>query len=329
MTEVVLNATDPRPAGRSAKSVAFHAGLAALMYHTPLSVFVPAAFIHAALRNGKRAMWLAIAGASILLGMIAPAIASSASTPAILSSLSRFIFEVGIPAGIVALLVIRGLPFGQVLLSGVAASFAGFAVTEMAMRALMNYSPYSMILGNFRAIAQAAVDVYRKQGWPPETIRAMETISRAVAETFLPGLLLSMTVTMFALSLIMIPRLPAGKVTGPTYYLRNLSFPDGLLFGFIAGGLAPLASGPLRAILLNLLVIVAFLYFLQGLGILRSVLLQLGFGPLGTMITYLVVAMLTVYGVAPLALAIVGLFDSFFDFRKLHRKETSDESDSD
>jgi hypothetical protein len=102
-----------------------------------------------------------------------------------------------------------------------------------------------------------------------------------------------------------------------------------LLFGFIAGGLAPLASGPLRAILLNLLVIVAFLYFLQGLGILRSVLLQLGFGPLGTMITYLVVAMLTVYGVAPLALAIVGLFDSFFDFRKLHRKETSDESDSD
>ena len=40
------------------------------MYHTPLSLFVPATFIHAALRNGRRALWLSIAGAAILLALI-------------------------------------------------------------------------------------------------------------------------------------------------------------------------------------------------------------------------------------------------------------------
>jgi hypothetical protein len=197
------------------------------------------------------------------------------------------------------------------------------------MRELMNYSPYSMIVGNLKVMAQVIADAYRKQGLPAETIRGMEAITGAVTSSYVPALLGCITTTMFALSMIMVPRLPAGKATGTTYLLRNLSLPDWLLFAFIAGGLSPLATGMLRTAGLNLLIIVGFLYLLQGLAVIRSVLLKLGFGPLGTMVAYLLLALLMVYGVAPVALAIVGLFDSFFDFRKLHRKDTSDESDSD
>jgi hypothetical protein len=329
MTEVVLNATEPRPAGRAAGNIALHATLAALMYHTAMSLFIPAAFIHSALRNGRRGLWAAVAGASLLLALIAPLLASSASTQAALSSLARFILEIGLPSAAAAALVLRAVPFGSVLVTAVGASLGGFMATELAMRQLMNFSPYGMIVGNFKAMAQAAVDFYRTQGMPAETLRGMERISDAVVSGFMPALLLCVTALMFALSLAIIPRLPAGRATGTTYLFRNLSLPDSLLFAFVAGGLSPLASGALRSAGLNLLIAVAFLYMLQGLAIIRSMILKMGFGPLGTMIAWLVVALLVVYGAAPLALAILGLFDSFFDFRKLHRKESSDESNTD
>jgi hypothetical protein len=76
----------------------------------------------------------------------------------------------------------------------------------------------------------------------------------------------------------------------------------------------------------NILAVVTFLYLLQGLAIVRSLLAAAGAGFVGVTFAYLMLGLLTLTGIGPLLLSIAGLFDSFFDFRKFKRKDHSDES---
>jgi uncharacterized protein YybS (DUF2232 family) len=137
----------------------------------------------------------------------------------------------------------------------------------------------------------------------------------------------SLIVLMFTLSLMLIPRLPSGRATGGRYLLRYLAFPDTLLFAFVLGGLTPLASGTLRVVGFNLLGITALLYLLQGLAVLRFTLLRIGVGIAGTVLTCIIAVLFMPVSAGMLFL--VGLFDPFFDFRKLNRKDDSHESHTD
>ncbi|HVR44483.1 MAG TPA: DUF2232 domain-containing protein [Thermoanaerobaculia bacterium] len=316
---------DSRLAGPSTRSIALHGLVAALMFVSPLVVFVPAAILSSGLRNGRRGLWLSTAAAALLLGMLATAGGSAAAfTP-----VARMILEVGAPSAVGLELILRGLPFGSVLLASVAASFGGFALVELGMRALASYSPYQAIVENFRAASQASVETYRAAGMPAEAISTMERVSAAIAGTYMPVLLAVVTILMFALSYTMLPRLRSGRALAPGMLFRNLAFPEMLLFGFVAGGLAPLASGSLRSLGFGILLVVAFLYLLQGLAVFRFHQVRLRLGLLGSLLAVLTLLLLTPYGVSPALLFLIGLFDPFFDFRKLHRKEVPHESDSD
>jgi hypothetical protein len=137
----------------------------------------------------------------------------------------------------------------------------------------------------------------------------------------------------------MIGRLKAWQAhiarSGPTeapgaYLFRNLALPDWLLFGFILGGLTPIATGLLQKVAANVLTVVVFLYVLQGLAIFRFMLVAVGAGFAGTMLGWTLLAFLTFTGVGPLLLGLAGLFDPFFDFRHFKkRKDDSHESHSD
>lgn len=277
-------------------------------------------------------MWASVAGSMFILSLWAMAYGSLSATsfPTHIAGLAHFLMAVAVPAGVAAVLVARLAPFGTVLTSAVATSFAGFSVVEVAIRQLFNYSPFQAVVGSFRSNFDAELALARKRELvTPDVLNRMDQFSDVVAASYMPLMLLIIACLMFTLSLVMIPRLPAGRVTGATYLFRNLSFPDWLLFGFIAGGLAPLAAGLPRLVGLNLLGVVVFLYLLQGLAIFRSVLGRFGFGPLGTLLAYVTLAFLMLYAVAFFALFLAGLFDPFFDFRKLKRKDDSNESDSD
>jgi hypothetical protein len=114
---------------------------------------------------------------------------------------------------------------------------------------------------------------------------------------------------------------------GNVYLFRRLSLPDWLLFVFLIGGLTPIVKGAAQIAAANVLMVVAFLYLIQGLAIFRA--WVAGMPLTGLLFSYMALAFLTVFGVAPLMLSVGGLFDSFFDFRKLNRKDHSDESHSD
>lgn len=311
--------------GPSTRSILLHGLAAALMFVSPLTLFVPAAVLSSGLRNGRRGLWLSTAGAAGLLALLGGAI----GTPAAFTPVARMLLEIGLPSALGLELVLRGGLFGPVLLATVAASVGAFGLVELAMRALFSHSPYQAIVSNFRTASATSIDAYREAGIPADALSMMERIASAIAGSYMPVLIAIVTILTFTLSYTMLPRLRSGRELAPRFLFRFLSFPDPLLFAFVAGGLAPLASGTLRTAGFSLLAVVAFLYVLQGLSVLRFQHVRSRMRLLATTLAMLTILVFALYGVTPVILFLIGLFDPFFDFRHLHRKEVPHESDSD
>jgi hypothetical protein len=332
-----------RSFGRVARSVAGYSLLIALMFISPLFVFVPAALFACGIRNGKPAAGIALAGAT-LLGWVLNMVTAHApgTTPAdalmIYSYLAALVVAVGVPAMIVLPLVERAEPFGRVLITGVLVSIVGLTGTEAAMRSLYHFSPYREQVARAHQTAEQFIAIYQKGGVPADAVRVL-TKWMNIGVSCLPAFFLIDVIVVFVLSLVMFGRLKAWREfvvrhesaterspVATVYLFRNFSLPEWLLFAFIIGGLTPLASGMLQLVTANTLAVVTFLYLLQGLAIFRSLLFAVGAGPGGRMFGYLLLGILTITGIAPLLLSIAGLFDTFFDFRHFRRKDHSDES---
>ena len=121
----------------------------------------------------------------------------------------------------------------------------------------------------------------------------------------------------------------AQNITVSVRWLEAASHNVRLLFGFVFGGITPLATGSLRLVAANVLAVVVFLYLMQGLAVFRFMLVKAGAGVVGTIFGFILLGLLCVTGLGLFLLAIAGLFDPFFDFRKLKRKDDSHESHTD
>jgi hypothetical protein len=329
-----------RPFGRQVRSVIGYSLLTALMIVTPMLVFVPAALLHCAIRNGRRAAWTVLVLSMTVASLYAvsvPATALDAQKMA-WSYLAAVALAITLPAMAAIPMVERGEPFGRVLAFLLAGAMVGLAVTETASQLLMSFSPYAAQIAQAKQTSVEFVQMYRAKGMPPDMIQLAE---RWIGfSTFvLPAVILINLSLVFILSLLMLGRLKAWRETaarrGDTnalgaYLFRNFALPDWLLFAFVLGGLTPLVSGLLQKVAANTLTIVAFLYILQGLAIFRFMLAAMGVGVAGTVLGWLLLVFLTFTGIGPLLLGVAGLFDSFFDFRHFKkRKDDSHESHSD
>ena len=324
-TNLGVMTTETRSAGPTGRSIALHGLAAALMFISPLVVFVPAAIISSGLRNGRRGLWFSTLLAAGLLAILF----SAAESRAAYTPVARMLFEVGVPSAVGLELILRGLMFGPVLLAVLAASFGGFALVEVVMRGFASFSPYRGVIENFRAASQAQVEAYRTAGVPADAISMMERVTETIATSYMPAVLVIVAALMFALSFVMLPRLKSGRALLPRFLFRNFSLPDALLFGFVLGGIAPLLKGIPRTLGFNVLAVAVVLFMLQGLAVFRYHQTRLRLGILGTVLAILTLLLLTPYGVTPFGLFLIGLFDPFFDFRHFNRKEAPNESDSD
>lgn len=346
MIESTLSPSEPvllpdRPFGRVVRSVFGYALAIALMILTPIVVFVPAALLHCALRNGRRAAWATLALALALAGGYVAAVPGQSPDAVYMAwtYLAAVAAAISLPAMLVLPLVERGEKFGRVLAFLLIGSAIGLALTELGSRTLLSFSPYDAQVQQARLSNASVVQLYRANHAGPEMIRFAEKWS--VYSLFvLPGSMLIVISLVFILSLMMLGRLPAWRnwvarrgdpEMGSVYFFRNLALPDWMLFAFILGGLTPLATGMLQKAAANTLAVVAFLYILQGLAIFRFVLVAVGAGLTGTLLAWTLLGFLTLAGgVGPLLLGVAGLFDPFFDFRNFKkRKDDSHESHSD
>lgn len=330
-----------RPFGRIARSVLGYSLLTALMIVTGLPVFIPAALLHCALRHGRRPTWAVVATsmamAGLYVGMIwasAPAVAGSATI-----MLAWIALALVVPTMAGVGMVERGMPFGRMLAFLLAVSVAGMMAMEAGARWLLSYSPYAMYAAQAQQTNQQVMEFYRTNGATAEMMRALRMASD-IHMFVLPASILVLTAFVFLLSLLMLGRLNAWRELAArrgdaealgAYLFRNFALPDWLLFGFILGGLTPLVQGMLQKVAANVLVVVVFLYILQGLAIFRFMLIAMNAGLAGTLIGWaLLVLLVFTGGMGLLLLGVAGLFDPFFDFRHFKkRKDDSNESHSD
>ncbi|HVS31981.1 MAG TPA: DUF2232 domain-containing protein [Thermoanaerobaculia bacterium] len=331
-----------RPFGRVVRSVAGYGVATALMMVSPLLVFVPAALFHCALRNGRKAVWAAAAIAVGLVGLyFLQAAASStgdASRNMAYASFAFLVLSIAIPSIAAVPLVERAEKFGHVLVFALAGSAIGLGVLELTMRLSASFSPYAVQLAKAQQNAASVVEMYRNANAGPEFVGTAQRLMQYGLAVLPAGILIDLCL-IFVLSLMMFGRLKAWRGMAQTgtaaveasrvYLFRNFALPEWLVFGFILGGLTPLTSGTFQRVAANVLAIVIFLYMLQGLAVIRFALVRAGAGVFGTVLAFSILAMLSVAGIGLLLIALVGLFDPFFDFRHLKRKDDLHEGHTD
>ncbi|HXG57858.1 MAG TPA: hypothetical protein VNL91_02455, partial [Thermoanaerobaculia bacterium] len=137
MIETSLQQHEPvvlpaRSFARMARSVAGYGVLLALMFISPLFVFVPTALFHCGIRSGRRAAWLALGVAAVLAGFLAFQTARAPGTTVAeakmgLAYMLALFAAIGIPAMAVLPLVGRGAAFGRVLVTALLVSAVGLA----------------------------------------------------------------------------------------------------------------------------------------------------------------------------------------------------------
>ena len=180
----------------------------------------------------------------------------------------------------------------------------------------------SILKGIETSISQA-LTVYVKQGLKGEDLQlltqGMHQAGTLIGQTF-PALLLVALATMAALNMMfafricgrILPELPQPE---SLHRFRN---PEALVWVVIAAGFAMLLPYPdVNRIALNLLIVTGFVYFLQGLAVTLAFFQSLSVPGLVRIIFWLFLAFQP-YMV--LAVAIIGIFDIWADFRTPRNK---------
>lgn len=309
------------------RSTALHAVLAGVMYVSPLLLFVPAAYVSAGLRHGWRGLAGALSGSLLIVIAILAVLGGSSSERIALCA--RLVAEVGVPSMVAWWLLARRASFGSVLLWSVITAAAGLAVVESGMNLVTGYSPVGAVIEDFRTMTASSIDVYREQGWQPSVLRTMESSADTVATRFIPTLLVAVQAIAVILSLGMLVRLPVGAALGVEYRFRMLALPEWSPALFAVSALLALAPEPFSTGGWAALVVIALLFTMQGAAVCRWYVARLGLGALATALVFGLLIFLAINGVGLMVLFLLGLFDPFFDFRNLNRKEVIDESHPD
>jgi hypothetical protein len=337
-SEPVAVAVPPRPAGKVVRSIAGYGLLAALMLLTPLFVFTPAVLLQCGVRNGRRGAWISFVIAAILVAAIEIPSAHVPGIPATdvkltYAFLAARLLALALPSLVILPMVERSEPFGRVLMTAVICSVAGLVLTEAGMRVFAGFSPYTALVAQTKMLLANMITTATQKNAIPGAAAGLKAWSNIYLEC-VPGFVIAELTVIFIFSLVIFGRLRvwreflrthnAGETT--PYLFRKLSLPEWLLFFFVLSGLSPLASGIVQKVGANVLVVVVFLYFVQGLAIFRAILAAVGAGFAGVLLGYGALVLLAFTGISPLLLGIAGLFDSFFDFRHFKRKDDSNES---
>src|SRR5258706_3120091 len=197
MTETSLQHDEPvatpvRSFGKQARSLAGYTILSALMFVSPLRVFLPAALFHCGIRNGRRAAWLMLVLSTTIAALIVYGTlraGSAAEVPITFGYLLGIFLAIAVPAMAVMPMVERGERFGRVLVFALILGVVGLAVTELTMRVMTGVSPYAAQLAEAHLTTSTMVAQYQKAGFPSDAVRFFQRMMD-IGAMCLPALLL-------------------------------------------------------------------------------------------------------------------------------------------
>lgn len=311
---------------RVAIGIAVHALLVSLMVLPPLHLLVPAILLSAGFRYGQHAarIVLVVTVTVMLLGALGGGREASLAG---FTAAGLLVFQIGAPALLLLQHVERRIPSGPAFLATFGMASLGVVVVEGIMRLAWGYSPYAGLVSEAGSIFDQAISMNSQL--PAESLEIMRKAGDVIIASFLPAVIMVNTALMFLTAVVMVPRLRRGDPEAGQYRLRFISLPDWLLVVFIVSGLSPFATGNLRTAGINVLAVVALLYWMQGLAVVRMLMSRSPMKFFASVPAFILLCLVSFNLVGIGILFLIGLFDSFFDFRKLKRKEDSDESDLD
>jgi uncharacterized protein YybS (DUF2232 family) len=183
-----------------------------------------------------------------------------------------------------------------------------FASPQMAARAVQPFEP---------ANTTRSIELLRSLGWPPETLEAMaessETLRSALLVVYPAAFLILGALVVLANAAVLrtyLARRDPGWLDGGEF--ETIRWPLGLSVLFVVAGLSVVVP-PLRAVGYNILLLLAFFYALQGLAVVGYYGSRLA-GPPILRLGLMALVLLNPW--APRILALLGLFDTWFDFRR-------------
>jgi hypothetical protein len=269
----------------------------------PLSVISPVPLAVQRLRGGAAGGWLAAA--------LAAALVAAATAPA---AAGYFLAALALPG----LLLGESLARGRGLLRGCAWAFGALVAEIAAGLALVPQAVAELLLAPFDQLrSEPFLAQLKAGGMPPEQISdfaALVEAWRGGLAVVYPAVLVIFAALLVAANaalvrLYLLRRDPGWLEDGE---FERVRWPLGLVVVFVLSGAAvalPLA----RSAAYNVLLVTAFFFALQGLAVVAFYARRLAGPPL---LRAAIVVLVLANPWAPQILALLGLFDNWFDFRR-------------
>ena len=281
-----------------------------------LMILAPLPLLRLGLRRGPRIQ----GGAAALSLTLVLGILSALATDPLLVTLAVALFAalIVVPVRLGLRGVLSGWGIGRTLLSVLIAevSWALVVISYFVQKTIL--SPSAELFSFFDEGRRQWLALSATSGlsadWIADANRNLSMISEFWSRRYIVGFVVTVALTLaFLFSLV--PRL-SGRPADPgmaTFRFEEFRNPFVMVFAFLIGGVGTaFGGGATRMLSSNLLLAVMFLCFLQGFSVVYAFLSRL---PVGRWFRYFVYVLL-VCAPIPVAVAGIGLFDEFFDFRR-------------
>ncbi|MBW2063417.1 MAG: DUF2232 domain-containing protein [Deltaproteobacteria bacterium] len=251
------------------------------------------------------------------------------SLTTVLAGSPQLVF-LAIELGLIGLLISecfrRGYSFGFTVMMGtVVVLFFGLTIL-VSVGLTKNMGPFELVRNYFQTNLQGTMSAYQAAGWDEARLRQFEEYAKMVAgiiARIYPSLMIIGAGFLVWINVILgIPLLRLRKLNYPDFgSLDRWRTPEHLVWGLIGAGFSlffPASS--VKFIGVNVLLVLLVVYVLQGLSIVLFYLNKYRVPSWIRMGIYLLFLLQQIFLVG---LAMVGLFDQWIDFRKIHAKKKS------
>lgn len=273
--------------------------------------------VYNGVRFGKNAAWLTVAATALLVLVL------NAAGPMLL-----YLAQFGLPAGVLAWLLVLGLDWDRAVLLALGAMLAASLVGLLAYAVTQGASPLQVAGAVIdREISQAAAvmeEAFRSADLTEAERREVGAALGRMAEFMrdvYAGLAIVVSLFMLLGQLLLLSLLSFGRYSLPGPAFSDWKAPEPLIWPLILAGFTIfLADGSLKLLAMNVVTILLPVYFLQGLAIVDNFFRRRNFSPLLRTAGYLLVVLINPL---PLLVACLGVFDLWVDFRKPRIPESS------
>lgn len=216
----------------------------------------------------------------------------------------------------------RGWSMSRAIVYATAVCAAGALLTAVIYSLATGVNPHALILEGIHASARRAVDVYTKSGVTGKDLaalkRAMEQVARLLAVAY-PSLLVVFLGAVAGINVLLVRRLGhRWGIALPGSDFAAFRLPEPIVWLVIAAGFSLFVpSEAVHLVSYNLLTVLGALYFIQGLAVVVALFGRFALPAFARYILYLLI------GIQPyliIAVAVLGLFDIWGDFRVPRQK---------